>query len=177
MKKAILYQTLFFLLLFNTLQVDGQENSNPIKLNGNISLNYDNYSASTVNYNNFRARYPDNLLQLNANATIHFGKYFSIPFGVNISNQKTSYIIPAVLQENFFDYVQNPRNNIHIDPTYKWITGHFGSHTPNYSLLTTVLREVVTKNKYIHGVRAFTTDGRKSKISELMEIEVLSLKS
>ena len=65
------------------------------------------------------------------------GKYFSIPFGVNITNQKTSYNLPNVPTENLYDYIQNPRNNIHIDPKYKWFQSHLGSHTPNYSNLTT----------------------------------------
>jgi hypothetical protein len=128
---------LLFIIIISNLAVYSQEKDSTVKLDGNIGLFYDTYSYDVSNYNSFRPRNPSELLRFNFNATIAIGKYFSIPFGINISNQKTSYNLPNLPEENLFSYVQNPRNNIHIDPKYKWFQLHLGSHTPNYSQLTT----------------------------------------
>ena len=114
-----------------------QVKENKIKIDGNIGLSYDGYNYYTENYSTFRPRNIEDFLRLNADANLSFGKFFSMSFGINISNQKTSYNLPNLPKENLFDYIQNPRNNIHIDPKYKWFQAHLGSQTPNYSELTT----------------------------------------
>ena len=108
-----------------------------VKIDGSMGLTYDGYSYYTENYATFRPRNIEDFLRFSANANISFGKYFSMPFGINISNQKTSYNLPSLPEENLFNYIQNPRNNIHIDPKYKWLQLHLGSHTPLFSDLTT----------------------------------------
>ena len=108
-----------------------------VKIDGSMGLTYDGYKYYTENYNTFRPRNLEDFLRFSANANISFGKYFSMPFGINISNQKTSYNLPNLPEENLFNYIQNPRNNIHIDPKYKWLQLHLGSHTPLFSDLTT----------------------------------------
>jgi hypothetical protein len=108
-------------------------------LSGAISFSFETYNYDTLNYNThpFRPKYQDNLMGVSANLNIKLGKYFSIPIGMNLSNQDIAYNLPTVPDENLIDYVKNPRNNIHIDPTYKWVKMYFGSHTPRYSELTT----------------------------------------
>jgi len=128
---------ILFLLLFGFVLLTHGQKKSKIKFSGNIGLFYDYYSYDALNYAGFRPRYEPNLFGIRANANIQIGKYFSIPFGVNISNQTTTYNLPNLPEENMMDYIQNPRNNIHIDPKYKWFKGHIGSHTPNYSNLTT----------------------------------------
>lgn len=108
-----------------------------VRQSGQVSVSYNWYDAQPVNYPTFRPRYESNIMALNANYNIQIGKFFSLPFGIHISNRKKSYNLPELPQENLVTYVQNPRNNIHFDPTYKWVKLHLGTHTPQYSNLTT----------------------------------------
>jgi hypothetical protein len=117
--------------------VVAQEKDKPITFNGTIGLFYDTYSFSEENYPTFRAKYPDNELRLNANATLQIGEYLSIPFGISVSNQKTLYNLPSMPEENLIDFIRNPQNNVSINPEYKWAKGYFGTQTPNYSRLST----------------------------------------
>jgi hypothetical protein len=126
----------FFVLFFITINMQAQ-NDSLVKIRGNITVNYDYYSYDVENYTSFRPHYPANSFQLIANATIQVGKHLSIPFGINVNNKNTTYNIPQLPEEGLIDYVQNPKNNIHIDPKYKWLQGYIGSHTPNYSPLST----------------------------------------
>jgi len=107
-----------------------------ISQSGYVSVSYNGYEAQTINYPNFRPRYESNILALNAGFNINLGKYFSLGFGAHISNRKKSYSLPEIPNENLVSYIQNPRNNIHIDPKYKWVQMHLGAHTPQYSNLT-----------------------------------------
>ncbi len=136
MKSSILYFAIFIFSSSSILFAQGNSKK-PIHITGNIGLYYDMYDYSEENHPTFRARYPDNLFRLNANATIQLGKHFSIPFGINITNQKTLYNLPNLPNENIIDYVQNPKNNISIHPKYKWVQAHIGTHTPDYSQFTT----------------------------------------
>ncbi|HHB79622.1 MAG TPA: hypothetical protein ENK85_10365 [Saprospiraceae bacterium] len=101
-----------------------------------MSVSYNGYDAQTINYPNFRPRYESNIVALNAGYNLQLGKYFSLGFGAHISNRKKSYSLPEIPNENLVSYIQNPRNNIHIDPKYKWIQLHLGAHMPQYSNLT-----------------------------------------
>lgn len=128
-----------FLLLFPFLlyaQNENSEDDNLLKVSGFMSFNFDTYHYSTTNYDAFRPRYQDLLMRLSGNINFRVGKYLSIPIGINVSNQTVSYNLPTLPEESFIDYVRNPRNNIYINPKYKWIKTHFGSHTPKYSELT-----------------------------------------
>ena len=128
-----------FLLLFPFLlhaQNENSEDDNLLKVSGFMSFNFDTYHYSTINYDAFRPRYQDLLMRLSGNINFRVGKYLSIPIGINVSNQTVSYNLPTLPEESFIDYVRNPRNNIYINPKYKWIKTYFGSHTPKYSELT-----------------------------------------
>ncbi len=127
---------LLFIISF-IINVQAQKKDKFFKIDGSLGLFYDMYDYNVTNYSTFRPRYEDNVVRFSANATLQFGKYFSMPFGINISNQTATYNLPNLPDENLFSYIQNPRNNIHLNPTYKWVKGYLGSHTPNYSTLTT----------------------------------------
>jgi len=129
------FQIVLLFVMVN-VTIYAQNNKQFLRLNGMISLSYDNYSSNVKNYNLFRNRYPADLFRLNANATLYFGKYFSIPFGINFSNQEKTFNLPTLPEEGVYNYIRNPRNNFHFDPTYKWIHTTFGSHTPQYSEFT-----------------------------------------
>ena len=138
MKNPIKYFNYFLIFMcISTILSYSQEKEKTVKLDGDIGLFYDGYNYYTENYPNFRPRNLEEIFRLNMNLNFSIGKHFSVPFGVNVSSQRTSYNLPNVPEENLFSYVQNPINNIHIDPKYKWFQAHLGSHTPNYSELTT----------------------------------------
>lgn len=137
MKKTTILLLLIIMGVLTGLNAQERKKDKLFKIDGNLGLFYDMYDYNTTNYPTFRPRYEDNIVRFTANANIQIGKHFSLPFGINISNRKTSYNLPNLPDENLFSYVQNPRNNIHLDPTYKWVKWHLGSHTPDYSTLTT----------------------------------------
>jgi hypothetical protein len=137
MVKKIKLTIVFFSLSFYSCFSQSEDKNPFVNISGSIGLHYDTYSFSEDNYPTFRARYPDNLFRLNANTTIQLGEHFSIPIGINITNQKTLYNLPTVPEGNIVDYISNPKNNISIHPEYKWVKTHIGTHTPNYSELTT----------------------------------------
>ena len=132
---------LLLVLLLATLfsvSLNAQEKKKPVvKLSGSIGVFYDIYSFSEENFATFRPRYPDNVLRLQANANLQIGQYFNIPIGINITNQQTLYNLPSVPEESLGDYVQNPANNIHLYPKYKWAQLFLGTQTPLYSQLST----------------------------------------
>lgn len=118
-------------------QDEKEDKKSPIQVTGSVGFYYDYYSYTQENYASFRPRYPENLLRLNAQMSINFGKHFSIPISVNVTNQDVIYNLPSVPEESALDYIQNPANNISINPKYKWAQGFFGTQTPMYTPLTT----------------------------------------
>ena len=126
-----------FIFILTSSYIYAQEKEKKVTFNGNIGLFFDTYNYSEENYPTFRAKYPENELRLNAYASIQIGEYLSIPFGISISNQKTLYNLPKLPEENLIDFIQNPKNDISINPEYKWIKSYLGTQTPNYSSLTT----------------------------------------
>lgn len=134
LKKPYIWISLFCILFSTSSRAD----SPPFfQFSGQAGIFYDAYGYSQENYENFRPRYPDHLARFSAHATLSAGKYFSMPFGIDITNQKSSYHLPNLPEERFIDYVQNPRNNISLNPSYKWAKAFLGTQTPSYSALTT----------------------------------------
>ena len=111
--------------------------SHPFGIQGNLGLFYDGYNYSATAYDDFRPRFPSDLVRFSAHATLNAGAHFSMPFSVDITNQSTAYHLPSLPEERFIDYVQSPRNNISFNPSYKWVQGYLGTQTPGFSALTT----------------------------------------
>jgi hypothetical protein len=128
------YLVLSFILVTNTLYSQSAEFFN---FSGRLGFFYDFYDASASNYESFRPRYPNNLGRFSAHATLSAGKYFSMPVGIDFSMGQATYHLPQIPEERLIDYVRNPRNNIHINPQYKWAQAWLGTHTPSLSALTT----------------------------------------
>jgi len=126
------------LLVFTTgiCEIHAQNAPN-VNLSGGFGIYYDLYKYSVKNYPGFRPRLPDNLGRINADATISVGSYFRMPFSANLSTQETSYNLPSVPEEGLLNYISNPRNNISVNPSYKWVQSYLGTQTPNYSKLST----------------------------------------
>ncbi len=136
MKKLTLTRTLATTVIWLVSQQSVQP-AEPFGIQGNIGIFYDMYNYSTLGYDDFRPRFPSDLARFSAHATVTAGKHFSMPFGIDITNQSTAYHLPSLPEERLIDYVQNPRNNININPTYKWAQAYLGSQSPNFSSLTT----------------------------------------
>ncbi len=137
MKRVVLLIFAFLSVSFCFSQNKKDTKQTKVDFSGSIGINYDMYYFSQQNYPNFRPRYPDNLFQLNAEATLSIGKYFTIPISATFTNQRVVYNLPSLPEENVLDYIQNPANNISIHPTYKWFKAHLGTHTALYSPLST----------------------------------------
>jgi len=128
---------MWFLILSTALNAQEKEGKSPVKVSGSLGFYHDYYSFNEENYATFRPRFPENLLRFNAQMSIKFGEHFSIPISVNVTNQDVLYNLPSVPEESVLDYIQNPANNISINPKYKWAQGFFGTQTPLYTSLTT----------------------------------------
>jgi hypothetical protein len=106
-------------------------------LSGGFGVYYDMYRYSASKYPGFRPRMPDNLGRITADATLSIGTYFRIPFSANLSTQDQSFNYPSLPDEGIRNYISNPRNNISVNPSYKWFESFLGTQTPNYSKLST----------------------------------------
>jgi hypothetical protein len=113
------------------------QQANPVKLSGGFGVYYDLYRYSATKYPGFRQRMPDNLGRINADATLTIGNYFKVPFSANLSTQDQSFNYPSIPEEGLRNYISNPRNNISINPSYKWFESFLGTQIPNYSRLST----------------------------------------
>ncbi len=113
------------------------QTTNPLTFSGNVGLFYDFYDHNAENYQSFRPRYPNNLGRISAHATVSAGNYFSMPIGIDFSAGQATYRLPTLPEERLIDYVRNPRNNIQINPRYKWVQAWLGTQTPSFSALTT----------------------------------------
>lgn len=125
---------LIFIAALNTLYAQPPDF---LKFSGRLGLFYDFYDASADNFETFRPRYPNNLGRFSAHATLSAGQYFSMPVGIDISMGQATYHLPQIPEEGLIDYVRNPRNNIHLNPRYKWAQAWLGTQTPSFSALTT----------------------------------------
>jgi hypothetical protein len=132
-KKSI--QAIMFFLLI-TLSVSA-EKPGLFKISGNMGVFYDWYGYNQQDYETFRPKYPEHLIRFSFHSTISAGKYFSMPLGIDITNQQVSYILPSITRRTVYRLCAKPRNNISINPTYKWAKVFLGTQIPAYSPLTT----------------------------------------
>ncbi len=114
-----------------------EKKSSFIKYKGSLGIHYDYYSHQAINYGDFRPQYPSGIFRVNASASLSFGKYLTIPISINITNRKVLFTYPKYFDENIIDYIRNPKNNISINPRYKFMQAFIGTQTPRYSKLTT----------------------------------------
>ncbi|HRZ42724.1 MAG TPA: hypothetical protein P5228_08475 [Bacteroidales bacterium] len=127
---------LIFVAGFLGLITRAQDGSK-FKFTGNAGIYYDYYQNDADNYPLFRPRFPEHLVRFSSGVVFQLGDYFSIPINIDLTNQEGSQFLPNLPEERFIGYVQNPRNNIRISPTWKWFRADLGTHTPSYSYLTT----------------------------------------
>ncbi|UII26440.1 outer membrane beta-barrel family protein [Fulvivirga maritima] len=121
MNKAVFFKLFFTASLFfsgglyaQNLESVGKEN--PLTITGGVSVNQIGYSVNGIE----SRRDPYSLY---ASGNVNFNLYgWSVPFTFTYSNQQTSF--------------QQPFNQYGLHPTYKWITGHFGYASMNFSSYT-----------------------------------------
>jgi hypothetical protein len=122
-KNSIGFLNLLIFFLFcgvlSATQEEDKEKS-PVQLSGSLGFYDDFYSFSQENYSDFRARYTDNLLKLNAPMSLKLGKHFSTPICMNVTHQRVLYNLPSAPKGSALDYLQNPANNISVNLKYKW---------------------------------------------------------
>ena len=111
--------------------------SPPLQFTGSLGLNFDAYRYSESNFASFRPRHPENMGRFSADATLSAGRHFVMPVSIHVTTGQNTYQLPSLPDEGLIDYIRNPRNNVSINPSYRWIHGFFGSQTPTYSELTT----------------------------------------
>ncbi|MFO8029204.1 MAG: hypothetical protein R6U28_05045 [Cyclonatronaceae bacterium] len=128
---------LFFLASLLLAGPAAAQPASPFSFTGSLGLSYDAYRFSESNYATFRPRHPDNLARFTADATLSAGRHFSMPFSVHITTGQNTYHLPSPPDEGLVEYIQNPRNNVHFYPSYRWVHGFLGAQTPDYSDLTT----------------------------------------
>ena len=126
---------LFFLTHLTISSLFGS--ANILRFQGHAGIYYDFYNHSQQNYDQFRPRYPSNFGRLSAHAILSAGQFFSMPVGIDITMGQATYHLPQIPEEGLIDYVRNPRNNIHVNPRYKWAQAWLGTQTPSFSALTT----------------------------------------
>jgi hypothetical protein len=107
------------------------------QLTGGLGLYYDGYRYESTNNPTFRPTQPENLSRLNADAVLTAGQYFRMPFSIQLSKGQTNYHLPSLPEGRLINYIQNPRNNISFNPSYKSFKSFLGTQTPNYSSLST----------------------------------------
>ncbi|MDI6402816.1 hypothetical protein QLX67_12485, partial [Balneolaceae bacterium ANBcel3] len=127
----------FFVCLMVLVAVTSVNGQSRVQFSGSLGLNYDTYHYSETNYSTFRPRHPANLGRFTADATLTAGRHFVLPVSIHLTTGQNTYNLPSLPDEGLVDYIRNPRNNVSINPSYRWIHGFFGSQTPMYSELTT----------------------------------------
>ncbi|UII20016.1 outer membrane beta-barrel family protein [Fulvivirga ligni] len=96
------------------LESIGEEN--PLVVTGGVSVNQIGYAVNGIE----SRRDPYSLY---ASGNLNFNLYgWSVPFTFTYSNQQTSF--------------QQPFNQYGLHPTYKWVTGHLGYASMNFSSYT-----------------------------------------
>lgn len=112
---------MFYLSLGINLKIKSQNlesigKENPITVSGGVSLNQIFYGNNGLE----SRRDPYSFF---ASGNINFDLYgWSVPLSFSYSNQQVTF--------------QQPFNQYSINPTYKWITGHFGFSSMNFSPYT-----------------------------------------
>lgn len=132
MKKSILP----ILLLAAFFQVNSQNTPKSFRVSGNLGISTEFYDFNATD-SSLLPRRPDFNYRLFLNPTFHFGKKISIPLSLMATKRFNSAYLPLPTYENPLQHLTNPNNAIGISPTFGWATFHFGSHTPDFSELST----------------------------------------
>jgi len=121
--------TIFSFLLLSAFQLHAQSfrveelkdkfgKGKPFKLGGGFSAN------TTFNGGNGAAGRDPFTYYLNGNINLNIYGQVNLPFSFSLTNSGSSYKLPS-----------SP-NRLSIHPSYKWITGHFGDVSMNFSPYT-----------------------------------------
>jgi len=115
-KCALLFSLLFVSTAIQAQQLDAIGNRKPLTITGGVSLNQIVYAVDGIE----SRRDPYSLF---TSGNINFDLYgWNVPLSFAYSNQQASF--------------QQPFNQYSIHPTYKWVTGHIGFTSMNFSPYT-----------------------------------------
>ena len=99
-----------------TSTLNSQNNADPIKLSGGISINLGNYQSFGIE----NRRDPFSFL-ITGNLNFRV-KGFNIPVGASFSQQESRFL--------------QPFNQVGFSPKYKWVQSHFGYRSMNFNPFT-----------------------------------------
>ena len=108
----------------------------PIEIHGSIGASTEFYQFKSED-STLRPRRPDFNYRLYFSPVIQFGENFTLPFNFEITKQFKEAYLPLPPTDNLFRTFANPNNAVGIHPTLNWATFHLGSHTAEYSELST----------------------------------------
>lgn len=110
-----------------------------VSIEGSASLTADFYDFDADPSGAQAGRRPPRLYRLVINPTITIGGFLSLPFNIMLTLPETNVSTPAVQSPTFGQYILNPANALgfsSFSPRIGWAQGFLGSHSPQYSTLT-----------------------------------------
>jgi hypothetical protein len=114
----------------------------PTVLAAQVSV-HGSFGASTEFYkfnstdSTLRPRRPDFNYRVFFSPVLQIGKGFEMPFTFEITKPLTQAYLPVPSFDSPIRNFTNPNNNIGLHPTFGWATFHLGSHTAQFSELST----------------------------------------
>lgn len=133
MQQKVLCLVIF--LCLSTSWAIGQENTK-FKITGNLGFTTEFYQFDATD-STLLPRRPDFNYRLFFNPTFRFGKNIAIPVSLVATKRFKQAYLPLPTYDNPLRNLTNPNNSIGISPTFGWATFHLGSHTANFSELST----------------------------------------
>jgi len=126
---TLLFVTGFCLTIFSQAE-------KKFSISGNFGFTTEFYDFNTTD-STLRPRRPDFNYRLFFNPVFHFGKKFSVPVSLVATKRFSNAYLPLPSYDNPLRSLTNPNNAIGLSPTFGWATFHMGSHTADFSELST----------------------------------------
>lgn len=157
-------KTYLFLLLicFFAAQKATGQSEKAFHVSGDLGISTEFYDFTT-NDSTLHPRRPDFNYRLFFNPVFHFGEKISLPVSLVATKRFNSAYLPLPNYDNPLQSLTNPNNAIGLHPTFGWATFHLGSHTADFSELSTGnlpvfgagvdLRPGVLRLAYTYGVQ------------------------
>lgn len=112
------------------------QNESKFSVTGNMGLSTEFYQFNATD-SSLLPRRPDFNYRFVFNPTFHFGKKISVPVNLIASRQFSKSYVALPAFDSPLNNLTNPNNAIGISPTFGWATFHMGTHTANFSELST----------------------------------------
>ena len=121
----------FILCLFSTSFLFSQ-----VSIHGSFGASTEFYKFNSTD-STLRPRRPDFNYRVFFSPVVSIGKNFVMPFTFEVTKPLTQAYLPVASFDSPIRNFMNPNNNIGIHPTLGWAKFHVGSHTAQFSELST----------------------------------------